>query len=67
VGALMGSFFIEFIFTYPGVGTLFLTAVGQHDFSVVVALILMFSVLTAVGMLISDILLMIVDPRIRVE
>jgi peptide/nickel transport system permease protein len=67
VGLLMGSIFIEQIFVYPGIGTLFLTAVGQHDFSVVVALILMFSVLTAVGMLISDILLMVVDPRIRIE
>ena len=67
VGLLMGTIFIEMIFVYPGVGTLFLDSISVRDFAVVNALILMFSSLTAIGMLISDILLTIVDPRIRIR
>lgn len=66
-GLLMGVLFIEQIFMYPGMGTLFFQSIVARDFAVVNALILLFSALTAGGMLISDILLTIVDPRIQVK
>ncbi|MCL2199078.1 MAG: ABC transporter permease [Defluviitaleaceae bacterium] len=66
-GLLMGQFFIESMFMYPGMGMLFVQSVNARDFAVVNAIIIIFSVLTALGMLLSDIFLMIVDPRIRVE
>jgi peptide/nickel transport system permease protein len=62
-----GILFIEMIFRYPGMGMLFFDSINVRDFAVVNALVLIFSVLTAIGMLISDIALMIVDPRIRIE
>jgi len=67
VGLLMGVLFIEQIFGYPGMGSLFFQSILARDYSVVNALIILFSTLTATGMLISDILLTIVDPRIQVQ
>ena len=66
-GLLMGVLFIEQIFLYPGMGALFFQSIVQRDFAVVNALIILFSVLTAAGMLISDILLIVVDPRIQIQ
>jgi len=66
-GLLMGVLFLEQIFGYPGMGSLFFQSITARDFAVVNALIILFSALTASGMLISDILLTIVDPRIQVQ
>ena len=64
---LGGMIFIETIFGIPGIGLLFLDAINRRDFSVANALIIMFSFLTALGVLLSDIILSIVDPRIRIR
>ncbi|MCL1843766.1 MAG: ABC transporter permease [Defluviitaleaceae bacterium] len=64
-GLLAGTLFIEKIFHYPGMGQLFFSSVGARDFTVANTLIIIFSALSALGMLLSDILLTIVDPRIR--
>jgi len=66
-GLLSGSIFIERIFSYPGMGNLFISSIGSRDYSVVTALILLFGFLTLMGSLLSDIILSIVDPRIRIE
>ncbi len=66
-GLLTGSVFIENTFTYPGIGRLFIEAISKRDYSVVNALIIMFAVLIVLGNLISDIVLSIVDPRIRIK
>lgn len=60
-----GSFLVEFIFTYPGIGTLFVNAIGILDYNTVqgIALISIVAVLTA--NLLLDLLLPLVDPRIR--
>ena len=66
-GLLGGSIFIEKIFSYPGMGGLFINSIVTRDYSVVTALILLFGFLTLFGSLISDIILSIVDPRIRIK
>jgi peptide/nickel transport system permease protein len=66
-GLLTGQLFIEQIFHYPGMGLLFFQSIRAQDFAVVNAIIIIFSALAALGMLISDILLTIADPRIRIE
>lgn len=66
-GLLGGSIFIESIFGYPGMGQLFVSSILTRDYSVVTALILLYGFLTLLGSLISDIILSIVDPRIRIE
>lgn len=64
---LGGSIFIENVFAYPGMGKLFLESIQRRDYAVVNALIILFAILTVVGTLLSDIIMSIVDPRIRIK
>ncbi len=60
-----GNLLLEIIFGYPGIGRLMFEAVKQEDINLVVSSLFFTSFLVLVGMLISDILLAIVDPRIK--
>lgn len=64
-GLFSGSLILEIIFSYPGIGRLMYEAVMQQDVNLVLANSMFISTLVLVGMLISDILLALVDPRIR--
>lgn len=64
---ITGSVFIEDVFSYPGMGRLFLESITRRDFAVVNALILLYAMLTVLGTLLSDIIMSIVDPRIRIK
>lgn len=66
-GLIGGSIFVESIFSYPGMGNLFLESINLRDYSVVTACVLILGVATIIGTLISDIVLSIVDPRIRIK
>src|SRR5699024_3195678 len=66
-GLIGGTIFIENIFSYPGMGELFIESINLRDFSVVTSLVLLFGVATVLGALLSDIILSIVDPRIRIK
>ncbi|MCR4578824.1 MAG: ABC transporter permease [Treponema sp.] len=64
-GLFSGSLVLEIIFAYPGIGRLMYDAVMQQDVNLVLANNMFISTLVLAGMTISDILLAIVDPRIR--
>ena len=64
-GLFSGSLVLEIIFSYPGMGRLMYDAVMQQDVNLVLANNMFISALVLLGMTISDILLAIVDPRIR--
>ena len=64
---LTGSIFIEQIFSYPGMGNLFITAILQRDFPVVNGLVVLYGVFTVLGTLLADVIVTIVDPRIRIK
>lgn len=66
-GLLGGSIFIETIFSYSGMGELFISSITSRDYAVMNTLVLLFGVLTLFGSLLSDIIMTIVDPRIRIE
>lgn len=66
-GLIGGTIFIESIFSYPGMGQLFIQSIHLRDFSVVTALVLLFGVAAVLGALLSDIILSYVDPRIRIK
>ena len=63
-GLIGGSIIIETIFSIPGLGQLGYESVLARDYPTVLALLTVSSVLTLIGILISDILLSMVDPRI---
>jgi oligopeptide transport system permease protein len=62
---ITGSFVIEQIFAIPGVGRYYITAVSARDYSVVMGLTVLLSVLVIFANLIVDILYGILDPRTR--
>jgi peptide/nickel transport system permease protein len=64
-GLFSGSLIMEIIFAYPGIGRLMYEAVLQEDINLVLANIMFISFLVLVGMVLADILLALVDPRIR--
>ena len=66
-GLLGGSVIIENIFAWPGMGRLVFQALIQQDIYVVMASAVISSVMLIVGNLIADILLALVDPRVRFE
>lgn len=62
-----GSVLIERVFDIDGMGLLFFNSTVNRDYNVVMGIILLSSVMTLIGRLFSDILYVIVDPRIRFE
>ena len=60
-----GSLILEIIFSYPGIGRLMYEAVLQKDINLVMTNIMFISFLILVGMLLSDVALALVDPRVR--
>jgi peptide/nickel transport system permease protein len=64
---IAGSIFIEMIFSYPGLGQLFIQSISGRDFTVVTALVMISGTAAIVGTMLSDIILSIVDPRIRID
>ncbi|MED4100903.1 oligopeptide ABC transporter permease [Priestia megaterium] len=67
VTIISGSIITETIFTYPGIGKLFVDSVATRDYSVMMSLTMLFSILTLVGNLVADLLYGVADPRIRLD
>ena len=66
-GLFSGGIFVETIFGYPGMGQLFYQSIQDRDYSVVTTLMLFSGFLTLVGSMLSDIIMAIVDPRIKLD
>ncbi len=66
-GLVSGSFLVEVITGWPGVGPLFLEAIYARDFYVVTAVVVLFSSFLIASNLIADLLLYAADPRVRAE
>lgn len=64
---LNGSVFIERIFAFNGMGDLFITSILSRDSAVIITLVLLYGVIAILGSLVSDIVLSLVDPRIRID
>ncbi|MFU8803131.1 MAG: ABC transporter permease, partial [Bradymonadaceae bacterium] len=61
---ISGSIVIEFIFNIPGIGLYLFESINNFDYNAIMGVLLMSTVLTLVGLLLSDISYAIVDPRI---
>lgn len=64
-GLIGGSVIIESIFSWPGMGRMAYEAILARDYPVILTLNFISAVLVLVGTLVSDLLYMLVDPRIR--
>jgi len=64
---LSGSFIAEYFFNFPGLGRLILQSVQAQDLYLVMASLMMGAAMLILGNLLADLLLKIVDPRIKLE
>lgn len=62
---LSGALVTETVFTWPGMGRLFLDSIEYRDYPVVMGLLIFSAVLVILGSLIADIFHSIADPRVR--
>ena len=66
-GLLSGALLVENVMNYPGLGQLIYAAIVRQDQYVVMAAVVMSCTMLVAGQLIADILLALVDPRIRLD
>lgn len=66
-GIFTGSFVIESIFSIPGLGQYFVSAVSNRDYSMIMGQAVFVSALFIIALFLVDILYGLVDPRIRVS
>ena len=63
--SIAGSITIELIYNLPGLGLTLLDSINEQDWPIVFAIMMLGAVLTIVGILLSDVLYALADPRIR--
>jgi peptide/nickel transport system permease protein len=64
-GLIGGSVIIESIFSWPGIGRMAYEAILARDYPVIISVNFVSAVLVLIGTFVSDLLYMVVDPRIR--
>ena len=66
-GLVTGSFIVESLFSVPGIGRLFVQAVSQRDYGLIMGTVLFYAFAIAIINLVVDILYGMIDPRIRYD
>ena len=65
-GSLLGgTVLVEYIFNWPGISSYLIAAIGQRDYPVVQAIILVVSALFVLINLVTDVVYAVIDPRIK--
>lgn len=60
-----GSFIIESVFGWPGIGTFAMTAIGTRDYPVIMAYVMISGFILVIGNFVADILYAFADPRMK--
>ena len=66
-GMMTGSLFIERTFGIPGLGQYFVNSANTRDYPLVIGITIFWAVLITITYLITDILYVLIDPRVRLE
>lgn len=61
---LGGAVVVEYLFSFPGLGSLLVRAVGQRDYPVIQGLSLVFAILVLLVNLLADLCYMLIDRRV---
>ncbi len=61
---LMGSLYVESLYSIPGMGGLLVQAIQRQDNTLVQALVLIYAAISILGLLVGDICMALLDPRI---
>jgi len=62
---ITGSIFIEAIFRVPGLGNYWVTSTVDRDYPMIIGLTMMWAVMIAITYLITDVLYVVIDPRVH--
>ena len=66
-GILTGSFAIEGIFSIPGLGREFVSAIQQRDYTMLQGVIIFYATFLILLNFFTDILYVVIDPRIKID
>jgi oligopeptide transport system permease protein len=66
-GLVTGSFIIETMFGFPGMGRAYVQSIGQRDYSMIMGTTLIYAFLIAIANMSVDLIYGFIDPRIRLE
>ena len=64
LGALVGAIVTERVYVVPGAGNLLTEAIGKYDNGVIVGVTLFYALLSVASIILGDVLMSMVDPRI---
>ncbi len=64
LSTIIGSIYVEHLYSIPGTGGLLIEVIQRQDNTVVQALVILYSAIGIVGMFLGDILMALLDPRI---
>ena len=62
---LTGSFVIESLYSIPGIGAEFVTSITNRDYTMIMALTILYGSFIIIANIITDILNAVIDPRIK--
>lgn len=60
-----GALVTETVFSWPGMGLLFVNALGTRDYPVLMALLMVGALVVVLGNLLADVIVALIDPRIK--
>ncbi|HEX2915532.1 MAG TPA: ABC transporter permease [Chloroflexia bacterium] len=64
-GLIGGAVVTETIFSWPGMGRLFIEAIDRADYPIMMGIVFIISILIVIFNLVADVLYAVIDPRIR--
>jgi oligopeptide transport system permease protein len=64
LNTVVGSIYIESLYSIPGMGGLLVTCVQKHDNTMVQGIVLLYACVGIIGLILGDILMVMIDPRI---
>lgn len=64
LNTVIGSIYIESLYSIPGMGGLLVTVIKKHDNTMVQGIVLLYACVGVLGLMLGDILMVILDPRI---
>ena len=62
-----GALVTESVFTWPGMGRLFVDSLGYRDYPVLMGILVATALLVILGNLLADVVLAVTDPRVRLR
>ena len=64
---LMGSLYVESLYSIPGMGGLLVDVIKRQDNTMVQGIVLLYATVGIIGLILGDLLMTVADPRIKLS